>query len=347
MGPGPTAGEGRQGEVRLGPGGRSDAPTGAAALGARDRGAWRGRSGGWEGLPCPPAAPLQLSDLSAGRAHVWPSWRGPRRLCAGRDAAPACPPGRAAGSRNEEPSGKEPNRAPRLCLAGPHKGPAAGEAQLCGSWEGLNPTWPAWGTYRQSARTGTTRDIPSGLREEGCPSHAWGLPVTWEGHSPWTRTQSHWARGPTSTRGSLWTPPLKTSNATLREHSSLRPTHSRAGPPSLHLPHSRACTAAPGRPAHCPAQACARCPLPARGPKAPSIRGEAPAPAWPGPCPPPSSPRWPRGLHLLTLPSHTSRGPCSRWEVSATWPGVGAPYTAGLAPSHSGDANPDFLLFWV
>lgn len=72
----------------------------------------------------------------------------------------------------------------------------------------------------------------------GVSSHAWGLPVTWEGHSPWTRTQSHWARGPTSTRGSLWTAPLKTSNATLREYSSLRPTHSRAGPPSLHLPHT-------------------------------------------------------------------------------------------------------------
>lgn len=154
-----------------------------------------GGPGAERGSPGPPASahpqpPFQLSDLSAGWAHVWPGWRGPRKLCAGGDAAPACPTGRAAGGRKEEPSGKEPNCSPSLCLAGPHKGPAAGEAQLCGSWAGPNPTCPARG-HIQAERWGQRHHARDPLRSGrgGCPSHAWGLPVTWEGHSPWTRTQ--------------------------------------------------------------------------------------------------------------------------------------------------------------
>lgn len=236
------------------------APPGAAALGAQAHGARpacrRGQSRSWEGLPCPPAAPLPAvrAVCRVGTRLAWLEEAQEAVCRLGR--RPGLPHRKAASSRNGEPRGKAPNCSPGLCPAGPHKGPAAGEAQLRGPWVGLNPTCPACGHWGLRHHT---RD-PLGPARGGVFSRAWascdvGRP------QPRIRAQGRWARGSTSTLGSLWTPlPPKPAIKLQRKHSSLRLTHSWDGPPSPHLPYSPGpAPAAPGHPADCPAQACAHC----------------------------------------------------------------------------------------
>lgn len=275
-----------------------------------------GGPGAERGSPGPPAPahpqpPFQLSDLSAGRAHVWPGWRGPRKLCAGGDAAPACPTGRAAGGRKEEPSGKEPNCSPSLCLAGPHKGPAPGEAQLCGSWAGPNPTCPARG-HIQAERWGQRHHARDPLRSGrgGVSQPRLGASCDVGGPQPLDENTAAGREALRALRAACGRPHPKTSNKTRGNIPASDPLTAGMGlPDCASVTLQGLAPAAPGHPAHCPAQACAHCP-----PVAQSTRGEPPL--QPGPDP---------ALHQAAPP--TSVGPAaSTWSHTlAIPPGASAP----------------------
>lgn len=153
---------------------------------------------------------------------------------------------------------------------------------------------------------------------------------TWEEGSPWTRTQSPWARGSLSTLDNLCPFPLKPPIKLQREHSSLKQTNKFDGPSLLPPTHSRA--SAPAAPANCPGSGV--CPPPILPqPQRHVLQSSAhrtesppPAPAWPPALPQAALPPLAQVAATLShtpaaflVPSRVSTPIGGEWDLARVW----------------------------